>query len=215
MSTRTTVVLSDFAETTMPWRTLGLPGPCSGACCSSTTGAAARASARLTFCLARYARRCLALRSLWAARSARRSSSVRGPEAVLALAARAAALRSLRVAPVVGSSEAGAPASLRSSSRPTPSALAAVPSVGVASSGVSGVVSSDSAIVLRSRIDAALARDGQGTGEVALGAAQPGRVLQLARGVLETQAEQLAALGRDVLAQPVVVEVAEFGRLHH
>src|SRR3954451_9962370 len=200
MSTRTTIVLSDFAETTMPWRTLGLPGPCSGACCSSTTGAAARASARLTFCLARYARRCLALRSLWAARSARRSSSVRGPEAAGALAARAAALRSLRVAPVVGSWEA---------------ATSAVASVGVASSVVSGVVSSDSAIVLRSRVDAALARDGQGTGEVALGAPQAGRVLELARGVLETQAEQLAALGRDVLAQPVVVEVAEFGRLHH
>src|SRR4051812_35999461 len=201
MSTRTTIVLSALAETTMPWRTLGLPGPCSGACCSSTTGAAALTSARLTFCLARYARRCLALRSLWAARSARRSSSVRGPEAVSALAARAAALRSLRVAPAVGSSEAGD--------------ASAVASVGVASSVVSVVVSSDSAIVLRSRVDAALARDGQGTGEVALGAGQPGRVLELARGVLETQAEQLAALGRDVLAQTVVVEVAELGRLHH
>src|SRR3954447_3244153 len=214
MSTRTTIVLSALAETTMPWRTLGLPGPCSGACCSSRTGAAARASARLTFCLARYARRCLALRSLWAARSARRSSSVRGPEAGLALDARAAALRSLRVAPVVGSSEAGAPASLRSSSRPTPSALAAAPSVEVTSSTLS-VVSSDSAIVLRSRIDAALARDGQGTGEVALGGAHPGRVLELAGGVLETQAEQLTTLGRDVLAQARVVEVTEFGRLHH
>src|SRR3954468_7492180 len=202
MSTRTTVVLSDFAETTMPWRTLGLPGPCSGACCSSTTGAAARASARLTFCLARYARRCLALRSLWAARSARRSSSVRGPEAGLALAARAAALRSLRVpvdSAAVVSSEGVA---------------SAVASVEVTSSTFS-VVSSDSAIVLLGRIDAALARDGQGTGKIALGDPQAGGVLQLAGGVVGAQAEQLAALRRDVLDEPLVVEVAEFGRLHH
>src|SRR3954466_2965565 len=198
MSTRTTIVLSALAETTMPWRTLGLPGPCSGACCSSTTGAAARASARLTFCLARYARRCLALRALWAARSARRSSSVRGPEAGLALAARAAALRSLRV---VVSSEAGA--------------ASAVASVEVTSSVVSVVVSSDSAIDLLGRIDAALARDGQCTGEIALGDPQARGVLQLAGGVLEPQAEQLAALGRDVLDEPLVVQVAEFGRLHH
>src|SRR6185312_16003930 len=98
---------------------------------------------------------------------ARRSSSVRGPEAGWALAARAAALRSLRV---VVSSEAGA--------------ASAVASVEVTSSGVSVVVSSDSAIVLLCRIDAALARDGEGTGEVALGAAEPGRVLELAGGVL-------------------------------
>ena len=66
MSTRTMIVLSALSDTTMPWRTFGRPGPCSGACCSSTTGAAARASARLAFCLravgAALARRCAPVR---------------------------------------------------------------------------------------------------------------------------------------------------------
>ena len=70
-------------------------------------------------------------------------------------------------------------------------------------------------VVLLGRIDAALTRDGECTGKIALGDAQAGRVLQLAGGVLETEAEQLAALRRDVLDEPLVVQVAEFGRLHH
>ena len=46
-------------------------------------------------------------------------------------------------------------------------------------------------------------------------AAHAGRVLELAGGVLEAEAEQVATLGRDVLAQVPVVEVAKVGRLHH
>src|SRR3712207_7524737 len=38
MSTRTTIVFSALSETTTPWRTFGLPGPCSGACCASGAG---------------------------------------------------------------------------------------------------------------------------------------------------------------------------------
>src|SRR4029077_11121862 len=72
-----------------------------------------------------------------------------------------------------------------------------------------------SAIGLLVGVDAALTRDGEGTGEAVLGGAQRGRVLQLSRGVLETQAEQLAPLRGDVLAQAPVVEVAQLLGPHH
>src|SRR4051812_50224499 len=73
-----------------------------------------------------------------------------------------------------------------------------------------------SAIGLLAGVDAALARDGQGAGEVTLGGAQPGGVLQLARGVLEAQTEQVLADRLDAVAQLVVLKIAQLlGRDGH
>ena len=197
----------------MPWRTFGRPGPCSGACGSSTRGLRPRAPRRAWPSAwrgsARRWRRCArgaprarpgapracadARRRAWR----RRRRGARGVALLAASAARAAAVgsaprrRSLR----------------RSPRRPRPPRRV----VSVVSSG-----SQPSSLgVVCGRVDAALARDGQGASEVALGGAQAGGVLQLAGGVLEAQAEQVAPRGRDVLAQPVVVEVSQLGRLHH
>src|SRR5439155_19629721 len=64
-------------------------------------------------------------------------------------------------------------------------------------------------------IDAALMREGQRAGEVALAGTQPGGVLQLAGRVLEAQPEQVLANRLDLLQELVVLEVAHLLGLHH
>src|SRR3954471_23164888 len=63
-------------------------------------------------------------------------------------------------------------------------------------------------------VEAALAGDRQSAREVALGGADAGRVLELARRQLEAQAEDLAPLGADVLDELVGVEVAQLAAGH-
>src|SRR5262249_30558473 len=140
--------------------------------------------------------------------SSRRSSSVRGPDACFALARRAAALRSLRVV-------AGASWGVSSAWASVSASAGAGCSVGASSTSSTMFSGVSSALRALARVDAALARDGQRSGQATLGGAQRGRVLQLARGVLEAQAEQLAPLRDDVLAQPAVVEIPQLGRAHH
>ena len=97
------------------------------------------------------------------------------------------------------SSAAGASASAARSSAGASSAAASA-AVAAASVRLWSRVLGASRLVLVSscrlighvRVDAALARDGQGAREVALGVAQAGGVLQLAGGVLEAQPEELA-----------------------
>src|SRR5204863_4827166 len=105
-----------------------------------------------------------------------------------------------------------------------PAAAGASASVASAASGASPAAASStssfrfsgvSSAIALCLVDAALARDGQRPREVALGVAQAGGVLELAGAVLQAQAEQLAPLGRDVLAQAAIVEVAQIRRLHH
>src|SRR4051812_8151670 len=108
------------------------------------------------------------------------------------------------------------------------SAAAGAASSGVASAAASAAVSSaPSGAFLSSssaidglsgrghgRVQPALAGDGQRPREVALGAAQAGGVLELARRMLEAQAEQVAARRRDALEQRLVVEVSELAGGH-
>src|SRR5207249_936376 len=94
----------------------------------------------------------------------------------------------------------------RSTSAPAGSVAA------VSSSVVSGV--SSSAMSQGVGVDAALAGDGQGAGQAALGAAQARRVLELAGRVLKAQAERVAALRADVLDELVVGHVAQLLGLH-
>src|SRR6185295_3013703 len=63
-------------------------------------------------------------------------------------------------------------------------------------------------------VEAALAGHRQGASEVALGGADAGRVLELAGGQLEAEAEDLAPLGADVLDELVVLQVAQFPAGH-
>src|SRR3954465_3752279 len=58
-------------------------------------------------------------------------------------------------------------------------------------------------------VEAALARDRQGTGEVALRGAAAGGVVELAGSQREAQAEGLAPLGADVLDELVVLQLAQ------
>src|SRR5919201_2749406 len=64
-------------------------------------------------------------------------------------------------------------------------------------------------------VEAALAGDRQRSREVALGGAHTGRVLELACGELEAQAEEVAARGPDLLDELVVLEVAQLLGGHH
>ena len=63
-------------------------------------------------------------------------------------------------------------------------------------------------------VDSALLGDGQQPRDVALRAAQPRGVLELAGGVLEAQAELLVARLLEALHELVVLEVVHLGGLH-
>ena len=108
----------------------------------------------------------------------------------------------------VGAGAAGAASSAGASARPRPRSArrpASAASSAAASprrlSAVSSTFSFSVSFSVSASVDlhSALAGDRQRPGEVALGGAHAGRVLELARGVREAQAEQLAALRADVL----------------
>src|SRR4051812_14914073 len=201
----------------MPWRTLARPGPCSGAWAGSGGGLAARRSAAFAFSRRRYERRSLAFWTRRARRSSSRCSGVSGPRAGGAVAARRRARRSLGGSTSCGS--AGVPPAVEVS--PAPAEDAVSTSCEMLSGVASGVVFSSAILGLlgldrdgHGGIDPALVRNRQRAREVALAAAHARGVLQLARGVLHAQAEQVAPGGRDLVAQGVVGEVSELSRVH-
>src|SRR3954454_10511493 len=220
-SMRTVMVLSALSEVTTPWRTLGRPSPCSARGVPSP-GPARRALAPARS-RGRRRRRASSLTFRARSRAAWRSSGVFGvaapPDPRLRL--RRAPRRSLGswggasatggVSSLGGTSsgEAGepgtAPSSVPPASPPSGVTGASGSASGVVSSGVSGV----SAIVGLVRVQAALARERQGAGHVTLGVTQRRGVLQLAGGVLEAKAEQLAPSVGQVVEEPAVVEVPE------
>src|ERR1700761_6188761 len=184
----------------MPWRTFCWPTTCSRGSVAVRLWASALC---LAVALARAVRRSCAFLPRPATRSAWRSSGVRAGRALVlaALAARARWRRSLGASTSWGS-DAGALAS-----------GAAVCGASAVSSAFSGVWSS-AISCLTLDVDFSFARDGERTGHLALGAPQPRGVVQLARGVLKAQAEQLAPRGGNLLSELVVGEVAYVAGAH-
>src|SRR5205823_4427990 len=79
---------------------------------------------------------------------------------------------------------------------------------------VGGLFFSHFLALLNLCVDFPLAHDRQRSCDLALGLREASRVVKLARGVLKTQTEQLAARGQQVLAQLVVTHVAQLDGLH-
>ena len=204
MSIRTVIVLSALSETTTPWRVFCRPGPRSrgGVVCAIAAALARllarpralRAPERAPSCAARRRGR----------RGAPRACAACAPAAFAALPARARRRRSLGATTSCG---------LRSESARSCVVRARLASA-LGASGVSSVslfsglghASFRFSVLVRAAIVSARAIS-------RLARFRLGGVLELGRGVLEAQPEQLAARGLDVLAQLGVGEVARRRRL--
>src|SRR5947209_4357599 len=210
---RTVIVCSALSETTRPVRVLGWPVVSAWTAATGSAGAL-RAALAFSRSLTRRRLRGAALRLRSAARSAWRSSGVRAGRCDAA-----ACLAAARVSRLVSAGGGGLTSPAGRSSSDSTSAAAGVSSAAGASSAagssvVSSVVSSSSAMSQGVGVDAAVAGDGQGAGQPALGGAEPGRVLELAGRVLEAQAEGVAPLRADVVDELLVGEVAQLLGLH-